>query len=695
MTAISTVAPRRFACLLAVTVATNAAIADEGLWLINQPPLKILKDRHGFEPKPGWLEHLQQSAVRIGASGSFVSPEGLVLTNHHVVWGSVERLSSSARNLVRDGFYARTRDAELRCPSVEAQYLVSIEDVTARVNAAIPAECSPADASAARKAEMTRIEAESRDKTGLDSEVVTLFHGARYHLYRYKRFDDVRLVFAPEVGIASFGGDVDNFEYPRFALDAAFVRVYENGQPARIEHYLKWSQSGVKDGDLVFALGHPGSTNRLLTVDHLAYLRDVVLPAQLAYIHWRETRINVFRGRSEENERIGQGMFFGVQNWRKAATGGYEALLGPNILVGKRAAERQLRDWIAADAGRLSKWASAWDAITETRADAAEVYLREKLLEDWYRWGAALLDHAVTIVRLADELPKPSAARLREFRDSELESLYLDLYSEAPIYDAREVEMMTSWLLYVGQVYGGEHPLVQQLLGGLSARERAESLVAGTTLKPIEQRRKLAAGGRAALDAVNDPMIAFARLLDPEARRMRAIVEDQIDSAEQIAYARISAARFAMLGDEAYPDATGTLRLSFGTVKGYREAGREVPAFTSFTGLYERAEERRRQPPFDLPPRWVERRTTLNLGTPFDFVSTTDIVGGNSGSPLVNRDGELVGLIFDGNLQSLGWNYAFDDGQGRSVAVDARAILEALRTVYEAEPLTTELLAPR
>lgn len=667
------------------------ALADEGMWLLTRPPVKVLKENYGFEPTPAWLEHVQKSCVEMGASGSLVSPDGLVMTNHHVGSGQLEKLSTPQQNLIETGFYARTRAEELECADMEVRILWSVDDVTEQVNAAVSPGLSAADAYTARRKAMTQIEQAGQDATGLDCEVVTLYLGARYHLYRYKRYTDVRLVMAPEKSIAFFGGDNDNFEYPRFNLDLCFFRIYENDQPLKCEHYLRWSRTGAADGELTLVLGHPARTQRRYTVDHLKFLRDVDSPAKLSTACRQEVLLSIFRGRSDEQARIAEGDYFGYQNWRKALRGMYVGLLDPQLWIQKRAEEEQLRAWVNANPQRKADWGAAWDKITAAEKTYREFYLRYNELRGGRVFGADLFTHALTLVHLADELPKPSADRLREYRDSELDSVYLDLYSPAPIYDELEMERMESGLTRLAELFGGEDPLVVQALGGLAPRARAEQLVRGCTLKDVDSRRKLATGGKPALAAAQDPMLALARLIDAPARTLRTRYEDEVESIERESYAKIGAARFARHGEDVYPDATGTLRLSFGPVRGYKEDGRDIPPFTTLGGLYERWQQRHGQPPFDLPQRWIDGKHKLNLATPFNFVCTADIIGGNSGSPVVNRAGEVVGLIFDGNLQGLAWDVTYSDTQGRAVAVDARAIFEALRNLYGAAALVHEI----
>jgi hypothetical protein len=678
----------------AILVLGQVAAADEGMWLLTNPPADVLRQRYGFEPSREWLEHLQKSAVRIGASGAVISPEGLVLTNHHVGVDQLAKLSTPQRDLVQMSFYARTREEELKCPDQEVQILWSIEDVTAKVNAAVKPEQTPAQAAEARRQEMSRIEAASKEATGLTSQVVTLYHGARYHLYRYKRYDDVRLVFAPEQAIAYFGGDTDNFEYPRFDLDCCFFRIYENGKPLHSEHYLKWSRAGASEGEPVFVLGHPGHTDRLLTVNHLEFIRDVVIPTALRGLWREEVKLATFCNENAEYRRMGQTHYFGVQNGRKARDGGYSGLLDPEVFKAKKELETKLREHAKKSAGSADK-ADPWTRVAAAEQTFRSFYPRYRVLREGWPSGSELFGIARTVVRLAEELPKPSPERLREYRDSELESVYLGLYSPAPIYEEFEIERVTSGLSLLAEALGADDPLVVAAFAGKDPAGRAAELVRGCTLKDIETRKRMVKEGKAAIEASKDPMIRLAVLLDPETRALRKRYEDEVESVERECYAKIGAVRFDMFGESVYPDATGTLRLAFGAIRGYEQNGQKVPAFTTFAGLYQRSQERGNVEPFKLPAVWAERRERLSPATPMNFSFTADIIGGNSGSPVVNKNGEYVGLVFDGNIQSLLWDYAFDEKQGRSIAVDARALLEALEKVYDASPLVKEITGGR
>lgn len=682
--------PLAFIFTVVLVAATHA---DEGMWLVNQPPVAVLKERYNFAPNAAWMEHAQKSCVRFssGGSGSIVSADGLVMTNHHVGSEILHKLSTAERNLLESGFYARTLAEELKAPDLELMALWTIEDVTDRIAASVTAEMSAAEANAARRKAMTALEDETEKRTGLDCQVVTLYRGGKYHLYGYKRFTDIRLVMAPESSIAFFGGDNDNFEYPRYCLDMCFFRIYENGKPLKPEHHLKWSPGGSKDGDLALVFGHPARTQRLNTVDHLKFLRDVDTPHALRHLWRREVQLQTFAARSDENARIAEEDYHGYQNSRKATTGIMAGLLDPAIMSRKSTEEKQLRSAVESSSQHRAAWGDAWTQVSKAQEDYRKFFVRHAVLEGRRGIRSDLFHLARTLVRLADELPKPSAERLREFRDSELDSLYLELYSPAPIYDALEIDRLRSGLSAMAENLGGDDPAVVTALAGLSPDERARALVSGTKLKDVEFRRSLAEGGKAAIDKSADPLIRLAAALDPEARALRKRHEDEVESAERDAYAKIAAARFAIIGESTYPDATFTLRMSFGPIKGYEDDGQSIPPFTTIGGAFERMEQRHAQPPFVLPQRWIKRRDQLDLNTPFNFVCTADIIGGNSGSPVINTSGEVIGLIFDGNIHSLVFDIAYDDKQARAIAVDSRAIIETLRKIYDAGPLADEL----
>lgn len=687
----------RLRVLFALFATVLGVSADEGMWLFSNPPLQALKQKYNFSPTPQWLEHVQKSSVRFnsGGSASFVSADGLVMTNHHVARDCVQKISTKEKDYIATGFYAKTPAEEVRCTDEELNVLMSMEDVTARVNAAVKPGMDPAAVTKARNAAINTIEKESLDKTGLRSDVVTLYNGGQYHLYRFKRYTDVRLVFAPEHAIAFFGGDPDNFEYPRYDLDIAFFRVYENGKPAKVEHFLKWSAGGAKENELIFVSGHPGRTDRLNTVAHLEFIRDIANPYSLNSLRRREITIQNYSSRSIENARRASDLLFGYQNSRKAYLGMQGGLQDPSIMGQKVAAEKELRDRVMADPKLREQFGGAWNEVETATQRWRPLFLQHRLIEQGAAFNSEIFGIARTLVRAAEERQKPNADRLREYSEAGMESLKDQLFSPAPIYPDLEIARLADSLSMMAELLGWNNKSVQTVLAGKSPRERAAELVNGSKLIDVAVRKKLFEGGVEAVKTAEDPMIRLALAVDPEARETRRTYETQVDVPMRQAYGNIAQARFAVYGTNVYPDATFTLRLSYGTVKGYVENGENVPWTTVIGGTYEHAAKHGNKEPFQLPKSWVNAKPRLKLDTPFNFVSTADIIGGNSGSPVVNRDAEIVGIVFDGNIQSLVLDYIYTDAVARAVSVHSAGILEALRSVYRADSLVRELTGTR
>jgi hypothetical protein len=687
------------AAALLLTAGGARALADEGMWTFNNVPRAEIKRRYGFEVTDDWLRRVQSATVRFpNGTGSFVSPEGLVLTNYHIIEDYVTQLSTAEKDYAKEGFVARTRDEELKIPGLELNVLAGIEDVTARVNGAAKEGLSASAAADARQAEIARIEAESAKATGLRSDVVTLYQGGVYNLYRYKKYTDVRLVFAPEFQTAFFGGDPDNFNFPRYNLDMALVRAYEDGRPARPDSHFKWSKAGAKEGDLVFVSGSPGNTQRLNTVAHLEFLRDAGIPLLLRTLETRRDSLKSYMAQGEEQKRRAQNELNYAENFIKVYKGQLEGLRDRSLLERKRREEQALRRYVEADARRRKEYGDAWETIAKARRELA-AYERDRrllgglTLTDYGQtaFNSPLFNYARVLVRLAEESSKPDAERLPEYTDARREALEATLYSAAPVYEDFERMKLAASLALLPEVYGKDHALVRKVLRGKTPEARAAELIAGTKLKDVDERKRLAAGGRKAVEESADPLIALARSVDAEAREARRRYESGVVGVERVAYGKIARALFEKEGTGLYPDATFTPRLSYGAVKGYVENGRRVEPFTNFAGLYERAARNNYKFPYTLAPRWVERKSALDLKTPFNFVSTNDIVGGNSGSPAFSRELELVGLIFDGNIQSLVGNFYYDESVNRAISVDARGMLEVLRAVYGADSIADEL----
>ena len=670
-----------------------SARADEGMWTFNNVPRAEIKKRYGFDVTDEWLRKVQLASVRFnsGGSGSFVSPNGLVLTNYHIVEDFVSELSTPAKDYAKEGFVARSRAEEMKIPSLELNVLMSIEDVTGRVNGAVKAGVSDAEAFAARRAEIAAIEGESTKATGLRSDVITLYQGGQYNLYRYKKYTDVRLVFVPEFQAAFFGGDPDNFNFPRFNIDMALVRVYENDQPVHPGGFFKWSTAGAKEGDLVFVTGNPGSTARLNTVAHLEELRDASIPIILRLLERREAMLKKYMAMGEEQNRQSQNELNSVQNSLKVYRGQIAGLKDVKLMILKRAGEQELRKSIAANPDRQKMYGDAWDAIAKAHQGYLS-YIRERRIFDLGSgFNTTTFGYARTLVRLAAENEKPNAQRLPEYTDARRASLELGLYSPAPIHDDFERLKLSDSLGFMVELLGADNPLVKQIMNGKSPDARANELIEGTKLKDPAVRKELAAGGTKAIEASTDPMIVLARTIDARARELRKRYENEVTGVERTNYSKIARARFDTEGTKLYPDATFTLRLSYGAVKAYTENGKKVTPFTTLGGLYDRATQFKSEFPYNLPQRWLDKKSAVNLSTPFNFVSTDDIIGGNSGSPTINQKGELVGLIFDGNIQSLVGNFIYDESVNRAISVDVRAMNEVLRKVFNANEIADEL----
>jgi hypothetical protein len=663
--------------------------AEEGMWTFDNPPLKQLAEKYNFHPTQEWLDHLRLSSVRLndGGSGSFVSPDGLLLTNHHVARFQLQKNSTPEHDYVRDGFYAATRDQEMKSPDLEVNVLVGMQDVTARVDAAAKGITDDARALKARQAEIAAIEKESKDKTGLRSDVVTLYNGGEYWLYQYKAYTDVRLVFAPEEQAAFFGGDPDNFTYPRYDLDMALYRVYDNGEPLHTGNYLKWSAKGAMPGDLVFVPGNPGSTSRQDTMAQLLMERDVRGPAIVKYLQRRIDAAQEFGKLGPDQEQKVESTIFFLQNSLKVYLGREEALSDKAIVAKKQAEEDDLRAKVKANPELEKEYGGAWDQISHA-VDLARPEFKKQLFR---RADSQLFTLAMEIVQYVAEVKKPDGERLPQFHEAGLDSLRYQLLSPAPVYPSVEKMFMKNALHLAQQELGADDAYLQAIVHGSDIDKAVDALVDGTKLGDPAFRKSLLDGGEAAVAASNDPMIEAARRADPVWRANYVYMRDNVSSVFNAAGEKLGKARFAVYGKNAYPDATFTLRLSYGTVDGYPYNGTIAPPFTTFYGLYDRAASFSNKAPWNLTPKEAAARDKLDLATPMDFVSTNDIIGGNSGSPVVNRDGELVGLIFDGDIESLAGDFVYDGTKNRAVAVESTGMIEALRKIYNVGALADEL----
>jgi hypothetical protein len=649
-----------------------------------------LQKEYGFTPSHEWLDHVEHACVNFGGgSGAFVSPDGLVITNHHVALNQLQKMSTAAHDYQHDGFFAKSHAEEMPCPDLELKVLWSTENVTAAVSAAIDPRAAVPAQNAQRKAALAKLEQEATQKSGLKTETVELYQGGEYWLYGYKTYKDIRLVCAPEEQIAFFGGDPDNFTFPRYNLDFAFFRVYENGQPLHPSDFIAWSPSGAKEGDLVFVAGHPGRTNRRRTIAQYEYERDLERPLRIKLQEQRVATLHAYGATNPEAARQASSSLRALENNLKRERGFLELLSDPSFLAEKRAAEQKLRARVAADP-KLAASTGAWDRIAAAEK-VQRTRGRARLLHDITRLSR-LLDLGNGLVRMTAEAEKPNEQRFREYRDANLPSQRFQLLSPAPVYPAMEEAVIAARLQTCLDSLGAQDPWVKAALDGKSPKEVAHEL-AQSKLGDVAARKQLLEGGKAAVEASNDPVIAFARRTDAAYREERKWYEDNVESVETLEGTKIAKAVFALDGRNTYPDATGTLRLSYGKTAGYEELGTRVPWQTRFFGLYDRAGSFDRKPPYDLPKRIEGVEKTFDLSTPFNIASTNDIIGGNSGSPVLDRDGRYVGLVFDGNIQSFAWEFGYTDKQARCVSVDSRAIIESLRHIYGMSALADEITA--
>ena len=664
-------------------------MADEGMWLLDRFPREQVEKKYHFQVTDNFLRHLQLSSVRFnnGGSGSFVSPHGLLFTNHHVGADCIQKLSTAEHDYMAAGFQSATQSDEKACPDLEVNVLLSTEDVTSRVNDGIKTDAAPAEANRARRAAVTRIEEECTHSTGNRCDVVALYSGGQYGLYRYKKYTDVRLVFAPEYSIAAFGGDPDNFTYPRYCLDFSLFRAYENGKPVDSKEFLVWSKQGVRDGELTFVPGNPGATGRLQTVAQLEFSRDVAYPIALDILKEKVDSLLAFAKLSAENKRLAEEPLQGFQNSFKAIDGFERGLRDPLLMNRKREDERRLRAAIADDPSKQARFGKLWDEVAGAYAAYTALYKPYYFFEVSPNTNDLLLT-ARRVARYAEEKTKPSQERLRGYQDAGLPSFEQQMYSTAPVNASMDAVLLADYFRDLIKYVGAEDPTVKSILAGRTPEKAAEEYIAGTKLQDVAERKRLA-GSVDAVKKSSDSMIRLALLLDGPARKYRKEYEDKVDAVLSSSASRIAQARFAVYGANEYPDATFTLRLAYGPVRGYTDAqGHKMAYTTRFGGVFKRATGTE---PYQLPARWLKARAALDLNTPFNFVTTADTHGGNSGSPTVDTKGEIIGILFDGNLEGLPNRYLYTEEQARSLHVAGNAVIESLKKVYHADRILSEL----
>ncbi len=682
---------RLFIAVAGIAAVIQNASADEGLWLFNQFPAELVKKKYGFDVTPQFLARLQSSSVRFnsGGSGSFVSATGLVFTNHHVAADCIQKISSKEHDYLKEGFSAKSLEEEKACPDLELNLLLKLTEVTPQVLQGIAQADTPAEANRKRKANIAAIEKSCGTETGNRCEVVSLYSGGRYDLYQYKKYTDVRLVFAPEFAIAFFGGDPDNFTYPRFDLDITFFRVWENGKPVATPNFLPWSKLGVREGELTFVAGNPGTTQRLATVAQLEFMRDISMPLTLKRLETLIAALESYGRRGTEQRRQINDLYFGAQNSQKASLGFYGGLRDAALMDKKRQDEATLRDKVLSDPAKNQKYGSAWGNLAAAYRDIRPHFPRYYGYEMIATGGSELLWVARTLERLAVENAKPNGERLPEYTDSSRPSLESSLFSTAPVYPELEAAVIEENLRFLSAELGADDPVVKALLDGQTPQRVAQQAVASTKLMDVAERKRLAADPGALKAITGDGALRFVRLLESAAREYRKKYEDGVKAVLDNDLGKIAQARYEVFGASEYPDATVTPRVTFGPAKGYRNAkGEAVPWTTTIGGTFKHATGKE---PYALPTSWLKARKSLNANRPFNFVTTADIHGGNSGSPTVNTRGEIIGIVFDGNLEGLPNRYVFEDQRARSVHVASQGIIEALQKVYRAERLLKEL----
>lgn len=672
-----------------MTAAAQPASADEGMWTFDNFPIQTVNNQYGTQIDQAWLDRIRGAAVRInGCSASLVSGQGLVLTNHHCVISCVNDLSDAQNDYVKNGWMPATREEERQCPGQTAEILTDIVDVTDRILGAGQGLEGSAFV-AARAAEQQAIQTENcADDPKLTCQVISFYRGGRYALYKFRKYDDVRLAFAPEFQAAFFGGDPDNFNFPRYALDAGFLRLYENGQPVETPNHLTWNANAPTEGEPVFVAGNPGSTSRLLTVSQLERLRDQTMPINLIQSSELRGRLQQYSFTDEEAARISVDPIFGLENSFKVYYGQEQALIDPAFMAQKREQEAELRARVAADPALAERIGDPWGDLTRIEAQAADLFLPYRQLEANAGQRSALYGFARTIVRASKERAKPAAERRAGYSDADLAALGRRLQTVAPIETDLEEIYLTFWLSKTREYLTVDNADVQRLLGRESPEALAARVVEGTRLADPARRAELLAMTPEQLAASGDPLIELVLRNDDAAQALRAQWEATVSGPTARAAEKVAQARFAAYGDNQYPDATFSLRLSYGQVKGWTYRGTEVPAFTYMGGLYERATGSQ---PFVLAEQFAAREADVNKETVYDFVSTNDIIGGNSGSPVINARGEVIGAAFDGNIHSLGGAFGYDGELNRTVTVSTAAITEALRNVYRQPRLLEEL----
>lgn len=675
--------------LLILSAFAQNVFADEGMWTFDKFPTQAVKQKYGVDINKDWLKKTQLSSVRLanGCSGSFISEKGLVLTNHHCVDSCVQQISTAKNDFIKNGFVAREEKSEMTCPGLEINRLVEITDVTSKIKDATKNLKGEA-LNKARKTSIADLEKSCvANSESTRCDVVSLYRGGLYHIYKYQRYPEVKLVFAPEHSAASFGGDPDNFNFPRYSLDFAFLRVYDKGQPLKNEHYFSWAKEPIKEKDVTFITGHPGRTSRLLTVAQFEYLRDSALIKRIINMSELRGILTEYQKRGKEQKRTAHASLQGLENGLKVFKGQLSALTDKAFFDSLVKKETDFRLKVDRNPKLRKEYTSAWDEMAKLVKAESDMSNDINYII-FNNFGSRLFSIAQTLVRAPEELKKPEGERFEEFRESKLPQLKQQLFSSAPIYKELEITTMEFMLTKTRENLSPDHPFVKKILGNKSPGQVAKEILQKSKLDNPKFREQLFNGGAEAIAKSNDPVIQFVKLVDGEMKAKRKSYEDNIDSAMKSVGEKIAAAQFDVYGTNTYPDATFSLRISYGQVLGYEEDGKHIYPFTEMKNTFVRNTG---SDPFALPPTWLKARNEISPKARYNFITTNDIIGGNSGSPILNKNAEIIGVVFDGNIHSLGGSFGFDPAKNRAVSVQNEAMLESLKTIYKAERLLKEI----
>lgn len=664
------------------------------MWTFEDAPREYWKSEYGFEPSDEWLDDVRMSALKFAnwCSSSFVSEDGLVMTNHHCIDFVSNRIQKEGEDIKKNGFYAPTLDDERKINGVFVRQLVLIEDVTDEVKNVINSQTERDAIIEAKKAKIEEIETKYNDETGLECNVVELYHGGKYSLYGYRRYSDVRAVYFNESDVGLYGGDPDNFTYPRYNPDFAFVRVYDdNGKPLKTDHFFKFSLEGPKIGEPIFVIGNPGSTQRLKTVAQLEYMRD--FGYRNASFILNRTLQNLYEMMNEYPDRASEfeGMIFMVANSAKVMKGRVEGLNDPMFITRKKAFEKDFKTAVMNDPALNEKYGHIWDAIESTRNEMRQFAGQLAAYNINPRTSPALFSVAGKLVDLAEQLQLPEDQRQDQYKGDNLETTIASIFPKR--YDeAMQTKQLKMNADYLAMNLGADNELVMKLYGGKSGNAAVEYLLSNTKIGNAEAVKELASKGSEAILNSGDPLIYFVLNTKDQLNDYQARAQE-INSTESVLENELGQALYEVYGTSIPPDATFTLRINDGVMKSYDYNGTIAPEFTTFYGMYNRYYSHQKKYPWDLPERWLNLNEDFNLETPFNFISTNDIIGGSSGSAVINKNKEIVGIAFDGNMESIAGDFLYDTKANRMVSVASQGIVEILSDLLKCTRLANEIKA--